>query len=130
MNKLITAAVVSLTLFATACGDSESSDTTEAPAASDADAAPDDTEAASDETSAASSGGSLQEQVAEQTIELASSAGVTVDEDCIREATAQLSDEDAQMIVDSYTSGQDVTVSPEGEAIGEAMGVECLLAGS
>lgn len=133
MNKLITAAAVSLTLFVTACGsdsDSSGSSTAATEAATDA------TEAATDATTGASTadtaaaGGTLQEQVAAQSIALAAAAGVEVDEDCIRAATAQLSDADAQMIVDSYATQNTVTVSPEGEAIGQAMTTDCLLPGS
>lgn len=129
MNKLITAAAVSLTLFVTACGsDSDSSGSSTAATEAATGASTADTAASTADTAAA--GGTLQEQVAAQSIALAAAAGVEVDEDCIRAATAQLSDADAQMIVDSYATQNTVTVSPEGEAIGQAMTTDCLLPGS
>jgi hypothetical protein len=131
VNKLITAAVVSLTLFATACGDSDSSDATTAPAASEAagDTTADTTgdTAAADDTAGGDASGTLQEQVATKSLDLATAAGVEVDEDCVRTITAQLSDADAQMILDSYDAGTDVTVSPEGEALGQQMSTECVI---
>lgn len=131
MNKIMSAAVVSLALLATACGDSDSSDTTTAPAATEA--ATDDTtaatEAAAEDTTAdaGESSGELQAQVADLTIQGATAAGFTLDEDCVRAATAGLSDADAQLIVDAGLDGN-VTVSPEGEALGQQMMTDCVIA--
>jgi hypothetical protein len=139
VNKIMSAAVVSLALLATACGDSDSSDTTTAPV--DSEVVTDDTAAASDTVAAdgtvaadagdagdaGSASGTLQEQVAQISIDAANEMGITVDEACVIEATSQLSDEDAQMIIDSTASGESVTVSPEGEAIGQAMQTDCLV---
>lgn len=66
-----------------------------------------------------SGGGSdPQSQVAEQTITQLTDGGATVDEACIRDLAAQLSDDDANAIL-ATDVGDDADVSAEGEELGQ-----------
>ena len=71
-------------------------------------------------------GGGAQDQVADMMIDVLTEASeiegvdVTIDEDCIRDKVGQLSDADAQAIVDAGPDG-DPEVSAEADAIGETM---------
>ncbi len=76
-------------------------------------------------------GGSAQDRVADMLIDSINESleggdleGVTIDEECIRDAAGDLSDDDAQEILDAGPEG-DAEVSPEGELAGEAM-VDCI----
>jgi hypothetical protein len=76
-------------------------------------------------------GGNPQDQVADMMIEVLDDVtelegveGVEIDEGCIRDKVGELSDEDAQAILDAGPEG-DPDVSDEADAIGEAM-VECV----
>lgn len=76
-------------------------------------------------------GGSPQDQVADMMLEVLDEElsaegmeGVSIDEDCVREAMGELSDEDAEAIVAAGPDG-DPEVSASAEAIGESM-FECV----
>lgn len=72
-------------------------------------------------------GGSPQDQVADlllTELEGEELEGVTVDEDCVRDVTGQLSDEDAEAIVEAGPDG-DPDVSVSGEEIGFQI-LECV----
>lgn len=74
-------------------------------------------------------GDSPQDQVADMLLQEldgseADMEGVTIDEDCIRDITGDLSDEDAQAIVDAGPDG-DPEVSVSGEELGLAM-LDCI----
>lgn len=75
-------------------------------------------------------GADPQNEVADMMLEVLESVAeaddvdMVVDEDCIREKAAVLSDEDAQAIVDAGTEG-DPAVSAEAEQIGASM-FECV----
>ena len=76
-------------------------------------------------------GGSSQDQVADMMIEVLDEAselegveGVEIDEDCIRDKVGELSDADAQAILDAGPEG-DPEVSDEAEEIGQTM-LECV----
>jgi len=58
-----------------------------------------------------------QGEAADIAIEAASEEGMTLDEECVNDLTSQLSDEDAEAIVDAGADG-DPEVSDEGTAIG------------
>ena len=60
-------------------------------------------------------GDSSQDEVADMMIEEMEAEGVDVDEDCVRDATGQLSDDDAQAIVDAGPNG-DPDVSDDAQA--------------
>lgn len=126
MNKFLTGTLaIGLLLATAACGsDEKSSDTTTAAAetvVSTADTATDDT-ATDDSVTAetAAAGGTPQEQVLAQTITQLTGLGFEFDEDCLAEQIEQLSDEDAQKIVDAGDGGSP-DVSPAAEAIGSAL---------
>ena len=69
-------------------------------------------------------GDSLQQQVADQTVEQMSGDDVTVDDGCVQEKADQLSDEDAQAILDTDLGG-DADVSDEAKEIAASL-VECI----
>lgn len=76
-------------------------------------------------------GGSAQDQVADMMMEALDEAmagedteGIEIDEDCVRDKVGELSDDDAQAILDAGPDG-DPDVSAEAEAIGESM-LECV----
>ena len=58
-----------------------------------------------------------QAAAASSAIEEAEAGGVELDEDCVNEVAAQLSDEDAAKVV-AAGPGEDADLSPEGEALG------------
>jgi hypothetical protein len=60
--------------------------------------------------------GTVQQQAAELAIAAAGVQGLELDEDCVNEIAAELSDEDAQLIVDAGPDG-DPALSAEGEAL-------------
>ena len=68
------------------------------------------------ESSDSDSPGGVQGEAAEAFIAAAADSGITPDEDCVHDLAAQLSDEDAQAIVDSQPDG-----SPELSAEGTAL---------
>ena len=68
--------------------------------------------------SACGGGGGKQGEVADLFIELAADGGLELDNDCVEDAAAKLSDDDAEKIVEAGTDG-DPDVSPEAEAIGD-----------
>lgn len=70
------------------------------------------------------SGSGPQSEVADMTIEQFSADGAEVDEDCIRDLADQLSDDDAQALVDSDLSGES-GVSAEGQALGAQL-LDCI----
>lgn len=72
-----------------------------------------------------SGSGSVQDQVADMTIEqLGADEGVDVDADCVRDKANELSDDDARAVIDAGLSG-DADVSEEGQAVAASL-VECL----
>ena len=62
-------------------------------------------------------GGGNQDQAADMLIEGAEDEGLEIDEDCVRDKASQLSDEDAQKIVDAEDSDETPDLSPEGLAL-------------
>lgn len=72
-------------------------------------------------------GGSPQDEVADLLIgdlEGENLEGVEIDEDCIRDVTGRLSDEDAQALVDAGPDG-DAEISAAGEEVGFGI-LECI----
>ena len=71
-------------------------------------------------------GGSLQDQVADLVVgaitESLEGEGIsfTIDEECVKNLTSQLSDADAQAILDAGVDGEADT-SPEADAVGEQL---------
>ena len=72
-------------------------------------------------------GGSTQDQVADMMMDVLDEAseidgveGIEIDEDCIRDKVGELSDSDAQAILDAGPDG-DPEVSDEAELIGESV---------
>lgn len=63
------------------------------------------------------SAGGIQGEAADAAMALTEDEDFDLDEACVNEVASQLSDADAQAIVDSGGSGSDVDLSPEGEAI-------------
>lgn len=74
-------------------------------------------------------GGGAQDEVADLFIELAGEENLELDDDCVRDTAARLSDDDAQAIVDAGTDG-DPVVSDEAEAIGDEIFSTCVNADS
>jgi hypothetical protein len=68
-----------------------------------------------------SASGDLQSAAAQQTIDAAKEAGFDLDEGCVNAIADQLSDDDAQAIVDAGPDG-DPDVSPEGSALAGQLG--------
>lgn len=62
--------------------------------------------------------GGPQGEVADLFVEVAEDEGLELDRDCVDEATAKLSDDDAQKIVDAGPEGNP-DISEEGDAIGD-----------
>ena len=65
-------------------------------------------------------GDSSQDEVADMMIDDMEAEGMDVDEDCVRDATGQLSDEDAQAIIDAGSDGEP-DISPDAEAAATAL---------
>jgi hypothetical protein len=63
-------------------------------------------------------GGGAQDEVADMVLEEMGGEGVEMDEDCVRDAAQELSDDDAQKIVDAGPGGNADDLSPEaGETV-------------
>lgn len=99
MNKTITATIAAATLVLAACG------------------------------SSSSGGGDDQSQVADELMKLAEDQGFELDRDCVEDNAGDLSDDDAQKIVDAGVDG-DVELSEEGDAVGDRIFTECVDAAS
>ena len=76
-------------------------------------------------------GGSVQDQVADmmvgsinETLAGEDTAGVSIDEDCVRDATQSLSDEDAQKILDAGPEGDPDVSADADQAANELL--ECI----
>jgi len=126
MKKKLITMIAAGALVLAACGsdsdgsDSGATDTSAAEAsASDTSAADTSATGTSDADSSASAG-DVQAQAADAAIASAKQDGIDLDADCVNELTAQLSDEDAQAIVDAGGGG-DAEVSDEGTAIGSQL---------
>ena len=74
--------------------------------------------------SGSSDGDGPQGEVATMMTETLDEAGITYDEDCIKDKASELSDEDAEAIVAAGLEG-DPDVSDEADAIGESLS-ECV----
>lgn len=74
--------------------------------------------------SACGGGGDAQSQVADLMVEAAEAEGLALDRDCVGDLAGQLSDDDAQKLIDAGVDG-DPDVSAEADAIGEQM-IGCL----
>ncbi len=95
-KKLVTAAIVAVTLLA-ACG--------------------------SDDGGSGSDGGGDQTKAADALMKSAEEEDIALDEDCVREVSAKLTDEDAKLILDSIDSDGEPTLSDAGEVLkGEIFG--------
>ena len=70
-------------------------------------------------------GGGAQDDVADLFIEAAEGQGLGLDEGCVKDNTARLSDSDAEAIVEAGVDG-DPQVSAEGDAIGDAIFERCV----
>ncbi len=68
--------------------------------------------------------GSDQDEVADLLIEQAAGEDIELDEDCVRDTAAKLSDDDAAALVEAGVDG-DPEISEAGDAIGEEI-VNCL----
>lgn len=114
MKKSIVASLAVGVLMLAACGsDSEgASDTTP----QDGTEASVTTESGETEPSDSDGPDGVQGEAAGAFIDAATESGITPDEDCVNELAAQLSDEDAQAIVDAQAAG-----SPELSAEGTAL---------
>lgn len=119
MNKFLTGTLaLGLLLTTAACGsDDKSSDTTTAGTTVDSTVNTTADSTADTTTADASDAGTLQAQVLAQTITALTTSGAEFDEACVTEQITQLSDDDAQLILDAGAEGTP-TVSPAGEAIG------------
>lgn len=120
MKQLIIGSMaLALSLTAAACSDdSSSSDTTSGTATT-----------VVDDTTGGDTGGDVvlgdqQQAVLDKTLAQVEDAGLIADEACMRELIAQLSDEDAALIL-GIGPGETVKASPDGEAIGQQI-VGCL----
>ncbi len=65
-------------------------------------------------------GGGAQREVADMLADVLDEQGVAFDEDCIRDVTSQLSDEDAERLVDAGIDG-DAEISEEAVALSEQL---------
>ena len=93
-KKLVTAAIAAVTLLA-ACGGDDGG----------------------------SAGGGDQTKAADALLESAEEEDIALDEECVREVSAKLTDEDAKLILDSIDSDDEPTLSEAGEALkGEIFG--------
>lgn len=70
-------------------------------------------------------GGGKQDEVADMVLEQMEDEDVTIDEDCVRDAAGELSDEDAQKILDAGPDGEADDLSSEAQAAGAAL-VDCI----
>jgi hypothetical protein len=70
----------------------------------------------SDDDGGGSGGDSVQDQAADQAIAEAAGEDIQLDEDCVRDVAGELSDEDAQAIIDAGPDG-DAELSEAGEAL-------------
>jgi len=68
--------------------------------------------------------GPLQQKLVDDEVTFAASKGLTYDADCFAGITAQLSDADAQLLIDSAADGSTATLSPEGAAL-EVQIIDC-----
>jgi hypothetical protein len=110
--RTITALFAASVLLVAACGDDDDNAGT-----TTGDAATADTTAGSaSATTTGQSATGVQAQAADELIKQANDSNLSPDEGCIRDKAAKLSDDDAQKIVDSGTSGTP-DLSPEGIAI-------------
>ena len=62
-----------------------------------------------------SGGGGTQDEVADMVLDEMSAEGVDMDEDCVRDAAQELSDDDAQKILDAGPGGNADDLSPEAD---------------
>ncbi len=132
MKKLMTGSMTIGLLFAVAsCGsDSKSSSTSTAGTTISTDAGTADTAATGDTTAAGGAvdtSGLSEVQAKAYTIGLegATTGGVALDPACFKAIVAQLSDADAQLIVDAGVGGT-AKLSAEGEALGAQVGTTCV----
>lgn len=72
-----------------------------------------------------SSASGAQGEVADLFIDVANDEGLALDEDCVRDNTSKLSDDDARALVDAGLEG-DADISDEGDAIGEDIFSACV----
>ena len=79
--------------------------------------------------SACGGGGGSQDEVADLLLEVAGEEGLELNEECVRNITDQLSDDDAQAIVDAGVDG-DPQLSAEGDALGDDVFTDCVDASS
>jgi len=73
-------------------------------------------------------GGGDQGEVADMLMDAASEGGLELDEDCVNDTAAKLSDDDAKKIVDAGPDG-DPELSPEAEALADEI-FNCVDAGA
>jgi len=69
--------------------------------------------------------GGKQGEVADMVLEEMEGEGVTMDEECVRDAAGELSDEDAQKVLDAGPGGDDSELSPEAAAAAAEL-VNCI----
>ena len=72
-----------------------------------------------------SSSSGAQGDVADMFIDIADEEGLALDNDCVRDTSAKLSDDDAQALVDAGVDG-DADISDEGDAIGNEIFTSCI----
>lgn len=125
MKKKLITMIAAGALVLAACGsDSDGSDSgatdTSAAEASASDTSAADTSATGTSDTDSSASADVQAQAADAAIASAKQDGIDLDADCVNELASQLSDEDAQAIVDAGGEGG-AEVSDEGTAIGSQL---------
>jgi hypothetical protein len=128
VRKLITATfAITMMIAAASCGSDNNSSSTTTGAPTSEGVSGNTTADSTPATSGASAGGDLSESkqaVVDQTIAAAAATGITIDRDCFVAVVAQLSDEDAQLILEAGPTG-DPTLSAAGAKLGSEA-VKCV----
>ena len=75
--------------------------------------------------SACGGGGGPQDEVADMVLEEMGGEGVEIDEDCVRDAAQELSDDDAQKILDAGPGGNADDLSPEAAETADSL-IDCI----
>lgn len=75
--------------------------------------------------SACGGGGGPQDEVADMVLDEMSGEDVEMDEECVRDAAQELSDDDAQKILDAGPGGNATDLSPEADAAANSL-INCV----
>jgi len=121
MKKKLITMIAAGALVLAACGsDSDGSDSGATDTSATDTSATDSSASDTSDTDSSASAGDVQAQAADAAIASAKQNGIDLDADCVNELASQLSDEDAQAIVDAGGEGG-AEVSDEGTAIGSQL---------